>query len=267
VTDIDVLVPTRNRPVELATTLSGLAAQRGPSFRVLVSDQSDDVASFDTAAARTLVRQLRRRGAPVELHRHQPRRGLAEHREHLLRSASAPYVLFLDDDIWLEPGTLARLWSAMSELRCGFVGCAMQGLSFVDDERPAELEPYEQWHGRVEPEHLDEHSPALRRWTLHNAANLVHLADSLGLAEGEWRAYKVAWIAGCVLFDRVKLIDCGGFDFWQELPVEHAGEDVAAQWRVMARHGGAGILPSGAIHLEAPTTVPDRSVQATDVLR
>jgi hypothetical protein len=53
---------------------------------------------------------------------------------------------------------------------------------------------------------------------------------------------------------------------WRDLPVEHAGEDVAAQWRVMARYGGAGVLPSGAIHLEAPTTVPNREVQATDLL-
>ena len=58
----------------------------------------------------------------------------------------------------------------------------------------------------------------------------------------------------------------GGFDFWRELPPEHAGEDVLAQQRVMARAGGAGILPSGAVHLEAPTTVPDRSVQARNLV-
>jgi hypothetical protein len=101
---------------------------------------------------------------------------------------------------------------------------------------------------------------------LHNAANLVHLADQSDIPDGEWRAYKVAWIAGCVLFDRAKLVECGGFDFWRDLPPEHAGEDVAAQWRVMARYGGAGLLPSGAVHLESSTTVPDRQVQATEVL-
>jgi GT2 family glycosyltransferase len=214
-----------------------------------------------------MARQLERRGVTVEFVRHLPRKGLAEHREFLLHRATAPHVLFVDDDVWLEPGTVSRLSTAMSELRCGFVGCAMQGLSFVDDRRPDELEPYEEWDGRVEPEAIGPDSPQTRRWTLHNAANPVHLAEKLGLAAGQWRAYKVAWVAGCVLFDRKKLVDCGGFDFWRELPAEHAGEDVAAQWRVMAKYGGAGVLPSGAVHLESETTVPDRDVQAVDVVR
>lgn len=262
-TGVDVLVPTRNRPVELATTLSGLAAQDGPLRRVIVSDQSDDAPSFDTAPARAMARQLARRGVAVECVQHLPRRGLSEHRDFLLGRATASHVMFLDDDVWLEPGTVSRMWTAMSALRCGFVGSSMQGLSYLDDIRPDELAPYEEWVGRVEPEQVADDSP---RWTLHNAANLVHLADRLGLGEGEWRAYKVAWVAGCVLFDRQKLLDCGGFDFWRRLPATHAGEDVAAQRRVMARHGGAGVLPSGAVHLESETTVPDRDVQATSAL-
>jgi GT2 family glycosyltransferase len=266
VTEIDVLVPTRNRPVELATTLAGLAAQTGPEFRLIVSDQSDEEPSYDTAPARAMVRQLRRDGHDVELGRHLPRRGLAEHRQHLLDRSAARYVLFLDDDVWLVPGTLARLRSAMATLRCGFVGCAMQGLSFLDDVRPHELRPYQEWDGEVRPETVTPGSEAYQRWTLHNAANLLHLEDRLNLTGESWRAYKVAWIAGCVLFDRAKLVECGGFDFWRALPEQHAGEDVAAQWRVMARHGGAGVLPSGAVHLESPTTVPDRQVQAVDVL-
>jgi hypothetical protein len=41
---------------------------------------------------------------------------------------------------------------------------------------------------------------------------------------------------------------------------------VLLQHRVLARAGGAGILPSGAVHLESPTTVPDRTVQARTVI-
>jgi hypothetical protein len=48
--------------------------------------------------------------------------------------------------------------------------------------------------------------------------------------------------------------------------VDHAGEDVVAQWQVMELFGGAGILPSGAVHLESPTTVTDRRVEAYDVV-
>jgi glycosyltransferase involved in cell wall biosynthesis len=266
VTDIDVLIPTRNRPTELTATFAGLAAQTGPDFRVVVSDQSDGDPSYAAAPARALAAQLTKTGHPVECHRHLPRRGLAEQRQFLLDRATAPHVLFLDDDVWLAPGTLARLYEAISALRCGFVGCAMQGLSYLDDYRPGELEPYEEWTGPVEPETVTPDSPAYARWTLHNAANLVHLARRLGVEDGPWRAYKVAWIAGCVLFDREKLRESGGLDFWRDLPPDHAGEDVAVQWRVMARHGGAGLLPSGAVHLESETTVPDRRVQATDAL-
>jgi hypothetical protein len=34
----------------------------------------------------------------------------------------------------------------------------------------------------------------------------------------------------------------------------------------MERSGGAGILPSGAVHQEAPTTIPVREVDAPDVV-
>ena len=49
---LDVLIPTRNRPAELAVTLSGLAAQEGvPGFGVVVSDQSDGDAAYRHPAA------------------------------------------------------------------------------------------------------------------------------------------------------------------------------------------------------------------------
>jgi hypothetical protein len=69
-----------------------------------------------------------------------------------------------------------------------------------------------------------------------------------------------------VLYDRAKLDAVGGFDFWRDLPAAHCGEDVVAERRVMARFGGAGILPSGAYHLESPTTVPDREHNASNLL-
>ncbi|MFD0787522.1 glycosyl transferase, partial [Micromonospora azadirachtae] len=54
---VDVLIPTRNRPAELAVTLSGLAAQDGvPGFGVVVSDQSDGEPAYAHPAAATMVR-------------------------------------------------------------------------------------------------------------------------------------------------------------------------------------------------------------------
>ncbi|MCW4385602.1 glycosyltransferase family 2 protein [Salinibacterium sp. SYSU T00001] len=263
---IDVLVPSYERPAELAVTLAGLAGQDDPPFRVIVSDQSAHLDSIGQPAVQAMVRVLEAQGRPVELLRHLPRRGIAEHRQFLLERATAPLVLFLDDDVWLEPGTLDRMTEALDRLGCGFVGSAVQGLSYLDDDRPQERAPLELWDGPVTPETITRESEGFGRWTLHNAANLAHAASALDLGRDEWVAYRVAWVGGCVLYRRDALLECGGFNFWSELPADHAGEDVAAQWRVMARYGGAGILPSGAVHLEAPTTLPHRGVEATDVV-
>jgi GT2 family glycosyltransferase len=263
--ELDVLVPTCDRPVELATTLAGLAAQEHP-FGLVVSDQSSGPPSYDTPPAQTMLRALRASGHPIRTVRHLPRRGLAEHRASLLARSGARYVLFLDDDVWLERGAVGRLHEAIVALGCGLVGAAVQGLSYLDDHRPAELAPFERWNGPPEPERIEPGTPEWDRWMLHNAANPVHLARE-HLRPGErWLAYKVAWVGGCVLYDRRVLESVGGFGFWRDLPATHCGEDVLAQQRVMAVAGGAGILPSGAYHLESPTTVPDRTVQARDVV-
>jgi len=263
---VDVLVPTADRPAELAVTLAGLAAQDDPPFRVVVSDQSTGGPDWAEPAAQAMVRVLRAQGREVTTVTHHPRRGLAEHRQSLLERSSAAAVLYLDDDVWLEPGSLARMHDALRSLGCGFVGSAVQGLSYLDDDRPHQREPFELWHGDVTPERMRRGADGFDRWQLHNAANLAHQAAGMDLDEDEWRAYRVAWVGGCVLYDRAELVAAGGFTFWDQLPVGHAGEDVAAQWRVMERSGGAGLVPSGAVHLEAPTTVVDRDVEAADVV-
>ncbi|MDQ3871251.1 MAG: glycosyl transferase, partial [Chloroflexota bacterium] len=148
---------------------------------------------------------------------------------------------------------------------CGFVGAPLIGLSFRDDVRPHEQD-VEFWDGPVRPEVVRPGTAAWDRHRLHSAANVLHVQERLGLAGGEPRTYRVAWVGGCVLYDVAALRECGGFGFWRELPVNHCGEDVLAQLRVMARYGGCGVLPSGAYHLELPTTVPDRSVDAPAVL-
>lgn len=262
---VDVLVPTIGRGAELAVTLAGLAAQDDPPFRVVISDQSAEGIATEPAVA-AMLRLLEAQGRVVETLPHLPRRGLAEQRHFLLEHAAARYVLFLDDDVWLEPGTIGRLVDTIGSLGCGLVGSAVQGLSFLDDERPEETEGIEWWDGAVHPETISRDAAEFDRWRLHNAANLAHLAARLDVPEGEWRAYRIAWVGGCVLFVRDALVACGGFDFWAELPPQHAGEDVVAQWRVMQRFGGAGLLPSGAVHLEAPTTIPNRDVEAAEVV-
>jgi rfaE bifunctional protein nucleotidyltransferase chain/domain/rfaE bifunctional protein kinase chain/domain len=266
---LDVLIPTRDRPAELAVTLSGLAAQDDPEFRVVIGDQSSGAPDWEHPAAAAMVRVLEAQGHPVERLRNLPRRGLAEHRHRLLQHSlrtgpDVVDVLFLDDDVWLEPGQLATMVEARRKLGCGFVGEAVQGLSYLSDVRPHETAAFETWDGPAEPELVRQGLPQYERWPLHNAANLAHVAQSLQLKPRDWLPYKVAWVGGCVLFERAALVESGGFRFWRSLAPEHSGEDVVAQWRVMERRGGAGIVPSGAVHLEAPTTVPDREHDAKE---
>ncbi|MCK0508387.1 DUF4254 domain-containing protein [Aromatoleum anaerobium] len=263
---VDVLIPTCDRPAALAVTLTSLFAQSLGALRIVVSDQGATCSAEASPEVQAVVRLLAAKGHAAEFHRHLPRRGLAEQRHFLLAQARSPYVLFLDDDVVVEPDLVERLLKAIREQGCGFVGSALIGLSHAEDRRPHQ-QGIEFWEGPVEPEEVVPDSPAWARHQLHNAANLYHVQTNLGLTADRQRFYRVAWVGGCVLFDRAKLEAAGGFEFWRELPPEHCGEDVFAQLRVMARDGGCGIIPSGAYHQELTTTVPRRDVDAPRVLR
>lgn len=191
---------------------------------------------------------------------------MAEQRHFLLGQARSPYALFLDDDLLLGPGVISRLLTTIEEQGCGFVGSPPIGLSYADDMRPHE-QALEVWEESVTPETILPDSPEWQRHRLHNAANPLHVQQKLGLSTSDRLVYRIAWVGGCVLYDRKKLNSVGGFSFWHDLPAEHCGEDVLAQLLVMSRFGGCGVLPSDVYHLELPTTVPDRSCDAPRVLR
>ena len=265
-TVVDMLIPTYNRPAALAVTLTSLVGQTFRDFRVVISDQTEDGDPLTAGEVQAVMRLLRARGHVVEAHKHLPRRGLAEQRGFLLDQATAPYALFIDDDVILEPDVVGRMYAAIRREGCGFVGCALIGLAYEHVVRPHE-EAIEFWEGPVEPEEVRPDTPAWQRHRLHNACNLLHVQRRLGFTGATQRPYKVAWVGGCVMYDAAALRAVGGFDFWTYLPIEHCGEDVLAQLRVMARFGGCGLIPSGAYHQELPTTVPHRQVDAPLVLR
>lgn len=262
---VDVLIPTCNRSCALAVVLTALSAQNFERFRIVVSDQSDENNVFATPELVAVMRILRAHDVPVLTLRNMPRRGMAEQRAFLLANATAPYCLFLDDDVIIENDLLQRLYDAIREQQCGFVGSALHGLSYIAEQRPHEQQ-IEFWDGLVTPEELSPDCIAWSRHHLHSAANLFHVQSQLKLTRGTTRHYRVAWVGGCVLFDTAKLREAGGFNFWQELPAEHCGEDVLAQIRVMARFGGCGIVPSGAYHMELPTTIQARQFDAPKIL-
>jgi GT2 family glycosyltransferase len=262
---VDILIPTYRRPAALAVTLTSLIAQTWRDFRVVISDQTEDSDPVKTGEVQAVIRVLRARGHAVEVHKHLPRRGMAEQRQFLLEQATAPYALFIDDDLILEPYVVEQMLTAIREENCGFVGSALIGLSFIDDIRPHE-QAIAFWEEPVQPEIVKPNTPEWERWRLHNAANLYHVQQRLGLTPEQGRKYRVAWVGGCVLYNTAKLRDVGGFSFWQDLPPDHCGEDVLAQQRVMARYGGCGIIPSGAYHQELETTIVERGLPADKVI-
>ncbi len=261
---VSVLIPTCGRPAALAATLATVAAQSHGPLQVVISDQSDEP-SFERGEVQAVLRLLRAQGRQVSCDHHLPRRGLAEQRAFLLSQARMPYSLCLDDDVLLEPDLVARLLRVIREHGCGFVGSAVHGLSHIDSVRPHQ-QAIEFWEGRVTPETITPDSPQWQRHHLHSAANLFHVQTRMALPRDAALPYRVAWVGGCVLYDTAKLREAGGFEFWRELPEQHCGEDVLAQLRVMARDGGCAIIPSGAYHMELPTTVTVRECDAPRVL-
>ncbi len=264
---VEVLIPTYRRKSGLAIVLTSLLGQFFTDFDVIVSDQTeDDDAYLDSIEIQTLVRALRWHGHKVTLHRHLPRRGMAEQRHFLLEQSSAPFVHFLDDDVLLDPPVMERMLRVMQAERCGFVGCAATGLGYIDDTR-LHQQCIELWSGPVTPEPFEPETVPWDRHLVNNAANPLHLEQKLVGGHGVVR-YKVAWVGGAnVLYDRAKLLDVGGFAWWPRLPPEHAGEEVVVQFLLIRKYGGCGILPSGTYHLGLPTSVPDRRRNATELFR
>lgn len=263
---VTVLIPTFNRKTALAVTMTSLCFQSCKDFDVVVSDQSDCDTNGGDASIETVIRLLQEKGHEVRLIRNSPRRGMAQQRQFLLDKSRSPFSLFLDDDLILETYAIENMLKILEEEKCGFVGNAVIGLSYLDDVRPHQHH-IEFWKDRVSPETIFPGDIKWERHKLHNAANLYHVQTKLDASPDAPLKYKVAWIGGCVMYDSMKLRQAGGFDFWRELPVKHCGEDVLAQLRVARRFGGCGLIPSGVYHQELKTTVPDREVNAPEYLR
>jgi glycosyltransferase involved in cell wall biosynthesis len=262
---VDVLIPSYNRKTGLAVVLSSLLGQTFQDFDVVIADQSDDETEvLQSVEIQTLVHALRWHGRRVRLRRNLPRQGMAQQRQFLLEQSSARYVHYLDDDILLDPPVMERMLRVLQEEGCGFVGCAATGLEYLGDVRPHQ-QHIELWEGRVEPEPFGEDWLPWERHLINNAANPLHLEQML-VREREIVRYKVAWVGGAnMIYDRQKLLSVGGFSWWEQLPREHAGEEVVAQFLLIRKYGGCGILPSGTYHLGLPTSVDDRRHNATEL--
>ena len=262
---VDVLIPTCNRKTGLAMVLASLLGQTFIDFDVIVADQTpEECAYLDSIEIQTAARALEYHGHRVRLLRNLSRRGMAQQRQFLLEQSNAPYLHYLDDDVLLEPQVMERMLGVLRHEGCGFVGCPATGLEYLHDVRPHQ-QHIELWDGPVRPEPFAPDTIPWERHKVNNAANPLHLAERFA-PDGETVRYKVAWVGGAnVLYDRAKLLDVGGFSWWERLPPAHAGEEVVVQFLLLRKYGGCGVLPSGTYHLGLPTNVPDRDRNATEL--
>lgn len=262
---VSVLIPTYNRITALVATLTALTAQDFKDFEVIVADQSDVFVGAD-GVIQTLQRIFDLHRTPLTIKQNLPKKGIAHQRQFLLDQSTGEYSLYLDDDIILEPDVIGRMVKALDEENAGFVGMMPIGLSYRDDFRPHQQQ-IEFWEEPVQPENIQPETPKWKRHYVHSAANIMHVGQQLNIQPENQKKYKIAWVGGCILYDTQKLRENGGFNFWEKLPEEHCGEEVYIQQKLMRKYGGFGLLPSGGYHLELPTTLLNREVNAPEFLK
>src|SRR5260370_3943492 len=156
-------------------TLAGVAAQTHRDIRVIIADQSREPAG-DEQVVQTAGRVIEARGGCIEWYDRRPVHGIAEQRDFLLKKATADAVLYLDDDVLMEPWVVEQLLDVLNAEQCGFVGAFPAGLSHLDDVRP-EQQIIEYWDGPVSPEAVDPGSPQWARLQLLCAPNPYHLGQ------------------------------------------------------------------------------------------
>jgi glycosyltransferase involved in cell wall biosynthesis len=125
VADLDVVIPTRNRPALLRNAIEAILAQNysGPIRVLVVFDQSEPDLGLETEAGLGIVGQHRR----VEVLRNNRSPGLAGARNTGLLAATAELVAFCDDDdTWL-PNKLAQQVEALAnDSTAEFVSCGIE---------------------------------------------------------------------------------------------------------------------------------------------
>jgi glycosyltransferase involved in cell wall biosynthesis len=108
---IAAVVPTRDRPQALRRTLESLSAQEVTLSELIFVDASADHVSRDVVEAFAPLfgsRGCRTRWEAAAT------AGAAAQRNQGVAVATQPFVLFFDDDIFLDSFCLSRLWEALS---------------------------------------------------------------------------------------------------------------------------------------------------------
>jgi glycosyltransferase involved in cell wall biosynthesis len=103
--EFSVCIVTRNRPDDLASAIRSVEASRHPALEIIVSDDSTDDRTARMVAARY----------PRAVLTEGPRRGLSANRNHALSLAHGTHVLFIDDDVTIDPEFLGAMADHLRE--------------------------------------------------------------------------------------------------------------------------------------------------------
>ena len=144
-----VLLPTCDRLHSLIFTLSGLAGQTLSRFHLIVADQGRKPAGkIPWSGAPRILRPGERlsSGNAGDRSTASPSSG-----DFLLTATSADMVLFLDDDVFMEPWVLERLVDTLMQRTVRFCRRLSLGAVLSHDVRP-EQQHIEYWEGPVRPE-------------------------------------------------------------------------------------------------------------------
>lgn len=228
----DLVVCTRNRPVDLARLLASVAEQRPLPAAVVVVDSSDDDASGRVVAvvAAAAARWPAEIGAPRHL---ASLPGLPRQRNVGIDATVHDIVCFLDDDVVLEPGYFLAVGAAFAGDATGRLGGV--GATIVDQPPRPRLWRLDALLG------LD----SAREGTVLRSGRNVRVYDSSPLPTGA--APAVDWLAGLAMsFRRAVFADARpdpSFDL--------EGEDVEFTYRV-AQRWQLRVLPAARVrHLES----------------
>lgn len=134
---LDILVPTRNRPVRLTGMLSTIAAQELPpdlqiNLYLLDNSETSIFADFDVARQLDV---LEVRGIRTHYLRRPHKKGIYSIRRELYETGTGEFVFYVDDDVTLAPGTLVRLYEGIESLGFTLAASLLIDLDgFYDEE-------------------------------------------------------------------------------------------------------------------------------------
>lgn len=141
---VTTVIATRHRAGPLGRTLASVAEQSAQPAEIIVVDASDD--------GDTRIRCESPFPGLIAAIRHLPAatRGAASQRNEGVARAAHPLVLFMDDDILLEPDCLARMHRALAaDARLGGVNAMISNQQYHPPGRASRL-LYRLLHGRAE---------------------------------------------------------------------------------------------------------------------